>query len=145
MTRKILIAIFSIVVLYFVYDWFFGIDSNNPDCYGNRAFFKRTLKVEEIPADVSDIRCYSDHLGADFADEISFECDSITFNHIVKTFDLRRQTAIPNFGRYLYKSLRIEIDTLKGLTDYKEKFRSPYHSFWYNPTNRHAYFLTYSL
>ncbi|MBL7901492.1 MAG: hypothetical protein JNK73_05805 [Bacteroidia bacterium] len=145
MTKKILTIIISLIVLYFIYDWFLGIDPNKPDSYGNRTFFKKTLKFESIPSDVSDIRCYSDHIGADFTDELSFECDSSTFKQIAATFDLKDKKDIPNFGRYLYKSLRKEIDTLNGLSDYKEKYSSPYHSFWYNPTNRHAYFLRFSL
>jgi hypothetical protein len=145
MTRKVLITLLSLVTLYFAYDRFFGIDPNSPDCFANRTFYKKTMNVDSVPADVSDIRCYSDHLGADFAEEISFECDSMTFLSIATTFKLNHSEYIPKFGRILYRTLRSEIDTLKGLTDYKQKRHSPYHSFWYNPTNRHAYFLTYSL
>lgn len=145
MTRKIIIIIFSTFVLYFAYDWFFSIDPNNPDCHGNKAFFKKTFKLDKIPRDISEIRCYSDHIGTDFAEEISFECDSATFKKIIMTLELSKQKEVPNFGRYIYKSLRKEIDTLVGFTDYKIKKQPPYHSFWYNVNNRHAYFLTYSL
>ncbi len=143
--KKILIIIFSIVVLYYTYDNFFGIDYNTPDCYGNNAMFKKTFIMESIPENVSNIRCYTDHLGIDFSEEISFECDSATASKIIFNFQLKKQEYVPNFGRFIYKSLSKEIDTLSGYTDYKLKDHSPYHSFWYNSTNSHAYFLTYSL
>lgn len=144
-TKKLLISLLLIITIYFLYNNFFGIDHTNPDCYGNRKMFKKVLKLDSVPISVTNIRCYTDHIGIDIAEEISFECDSITANKIINNFQLKKQEYTPNFGRIIYKSLKKEIDTLVGLTDYKLKQHSPYHSFWYNSTNKHAYFLLFTL
>lgn len=141
--KKIGLIIGSLILIFISYNYLFSVDSEIPDTFANKRFFKKTFETGIITPDVKNIYCYFDNIGIDFSKELSFECSSATFDMITKKFNLQslNKYFTNGFGSYLYKRNKQEIDNIIPYSDKEGMYSSSYHSIWYNSKNNHAYFL----
>lgn len=75
-------------------------DSDKPDTDNNKKRFVDFLKVE-LTNDIKNIYCFDDAIGIDADYMFSFNCDSSTFNKILKVNKLTIDTVNEDYGFFM--------------------------------------------
>jgi hypothetical protein len=141
---KFLIAILIFCLFYYIV---YSTDSDKPDTFANKQFFKDLLDMD-LPQGVTELYCYSNNIGLDGSSQMKFHCDSNTMHAIVKHMGLNKAASIDNAPYGIWTQLpKWNIERIQTIVPFvkKDAERRLYWYLWYDDKNQTAYYIYFDM
>jgi hypothetical protein len=120
-------------------------DCTTPDTRFNRQRFTEFLQIEPTP-DVKNIYCCDNRIGIDASYQFAFTCDSATAHRIIQQHQLIADSAAIDCSGLQKDFAWWDKQKIASLHSYSREVSPGYYQyFWYDATDRQAYYFDFDL